>query len=241
MANVKFEIDHRSLIPRYHQIKENISQLLEDGQLQPGDPLPGENELSERYGVSRLTVRQALGDLVKEGLLVRRQGVGTFVAPRKSVEIRPTPLSFSALMVKAGLVPSSQVKSLREVPASHGVALRLRLSEGDPLFEVVRVRLINGEPVMKETTHLPALESEPLHQSLYAILAEKYDVVVTRVEQMIEPILMTDYDAQLLNSEQGNPALMMATLAWDQHERAVQTSKSVLRGDVAHYYTFYSA
>ena len=93
-----YHIDPQSDVPLYHQVKENLRELIEDRRLEPEDMLPSERELGKLYGVSRPTVRQAVHELVQEGLLRRVPGIGTFVAKPKVVQVFPTVLGFSARM-----------------------------------------------------------------------------------------------------------------------------------------------
>src|SRR5258708_31666259 len=102
-----FQIDRQEKVPLYHQIDQNIRALIGDRILQAGAAIPSEWDLSELYGVSRLTVRRALGDLVREGLLTRRHGVGTFVSDPGITRITPSKLSFTHKMRPMGLMPGS--------------------------------------------------------------------------------------------------------------------------------------
>ncbi len=236
-----YSINPNSPIPRYHQIKTNLRRLWEDGVLKPGELLPSEKELAELYGVSRLTVRQAIGDLAAEGLLEPKQGVGTFVAQPKPFQVQLSRIGYTARMKLAGFEPKSQVVSASEITASKGVAQRLLLNEGDAISEIVRVRFLGDAPVMVETslvpTHVaPGLIKRDLTQSLYEILQAHYGVRVAQGEQFVEPILLTDYDAALLKMQQGSLGLMVDSLAWDKQGKPVEKSMGILRGDKTRYY-----
>ena len=152
-----FQIDRQEKVPLYHQISQNIRALIADRKLQSGDAMPSEWNLSELYGVSRLTVRHALDELVREGLLTRRHGVGTFVADPGITRITPSKLSFTHKMRQMGLTPGSQLVSLKVIPAPPNIAAYLSIEEDDPVVELVRIRLADGEPIMLETAYLPQM------------------------------------------------------------------------------------
>lgn len=236
-----YSINLNSPIPRYHQIKTNLRRLWEDGVLKSGELLPSEKELAEHYGVSRLTVRQAVGDLAAEGLLEPKQGVGTFVAQPKPFQVKLSRIGYTARMKLAGYEPKSRVVSVMETNASKGVAQRLLLDEGDSIYEIIRIRFLDDIPVMVETARVPArlapgLLKHDLTQSLYDILQTHYGVHVTQGEQFIEPILLTDYDADLLNVKQGSLGLLVDSLAWDKQGKPMEKSTGIMRGDKTRYY-----
>src|SRR5258707_9499336 len=124
-----FQIDRQEKVPLYHQIGENIRALIGDQTLQAGDTVPSEWDLSELYGVSRLTVRRALDELVHEGLLRRRHGVGTFVADLNVTRITPSKLGFTHKMRQMGLTPGSYIVSVSVIPALPNVAAHLGIAE----------------------------------------------------------------------------------------------------------------
>src|SRR5512136_142393 len=127
----KFKIDRLEKLPLYELIERNLRDLILSNQLQPGDTVPPEWELAELYGVSRLTVRRALDDLVRQDWLNRRQGVGTFVSRPLVTAITPSQLSFTQEMLAIGRRPTSRLVERRLVPASASVAQKLSLTEGD--------------------------------------------------------------------------------------------------------------
>ncbi len=209
-----FHIDRQSKTPLYHQIVENLRHLIQTKKLKPGEMIPSEWELSEIYGVSRLTVRRALDDLVRDGLLVRRHGVGTFVAQTSVAQIYPSELSFSRNMAQIGLKPSSRVIRLRTMPAPSEIARKLGLEEGDEVFELVRLRLADEQPLMLETTYLSARrfpdlpEADLVTGSLYRFLSDRYKVDIAALDHVLEPTLLTEREARLLEVEPGAPAIL---------------------------------
>jgi GntR family transcriptional regulator len=194
------------------------------------------------YGVSRLTVRRAIGDLEREGLLVRRHGVGTFVANLSEAQIFPSELSFSKNMEQIGRSPCSRIVILQIMPASERVAEQLRIKEGDPVFELVRIRLVDGEPLMLETSYLSQTRFPELDQadlttgSLYTFLETRYQTTITALDQAMEPVLLTDREATLLEVEPGSPAILSEMVGFTGRSEPVEYTWSVTCGGRARFY-----
>lgn len=238
-----FQIDRQEKVPLYHQIDQNIRTLLKDRKLQAGDTVPSEWDLSELYGVSRLTVRRALDGLVREGLLTRRHGVGTFVADPGITRITPSKLSFTHKMREMGLMPGSIMVSLKSIPAPPKVATYLRIEIGAPVTELVRLRLADGEPIMLETAYLsqvrfPDLTAETLTNgdSLYEFLFSHYQLTVAAVEQTLEPTRLRPAEATLLKSEPESPAILNELVAFAADGSAIEYSRSVTHSNKCKFY-----
>jgi GntR family transcriptional regulator len=145
----------RSSVLKYVRVRDYLRSLVTH-ELAVGDAIPSERLLCERFGVSRMTVRQAVDALVVEGLLEREQGRGTFVAPAKlDLEVRLA--SFGEEMTRRGMVPSSQVLAAEEVAATPDVADALDLVTGDPVHHLHRIRYADGEPMAIEQSWVPRL------------------------------------------------------------------------------------
>src|SRR6266508_1984332 len=234
-----FKINPQSALPLYYQIKQNLLEIVESGKITAGELLPAEGEMGEYYGVSRLTVRQAVGELVREGVLVRERGRGTFVARPKTTHSMVRTSGFSERIREAGQIPSSQVLSYEIIPAPANVAKNLQMAEGSPVYKLVRLRSVDGEPQMIETTHLPqarfpGMENIDFSQdSLYSTLADRFDCLVTAADEVFEPILLTSYEAGLLGTKTKAAALLLEIVAYDQYGDRVEYNKSIVRGDKA--------
>src|SRR5512146_1766665 len=148
-------LDREAALPLYAQLRDALLREVKDGGLQPGDRLPTEAAIRERYRVSRATIRQALADLEAGGVIRKVQGLGTFVAVPK---IRHVPLltSFAELASSQGFAPSHRVlaSAVREAPGD--VTLELGLSEGAPCRYLRRLLVADGDPVGLAETWLPA-------------------------------------------------------------------------------------
>src|SRR5512138_870320 len=136
-----FRIDAQSKLSLYDQIERNLRDLIINGQLQPGQMMPSEWDLSTLYGVSRLTVRRALEELVRQNWLERKHGVGTFVRQPTIASIADSKLSFTEQMRAIGRRPSSRLIGQSVVPATAKIARALHLHEGESILEVTRIRL----------------------------------------------------------------------------------------------------
>lgn len=234
-------IDPDSVVPLYHQIKQNIRDLIENEVWNDGDLLPSERELGEIYGVNRLTVRQAVNDLVNEGMLQRQRGIGTFVAVPKVTQVIDRVLGFSDRIQEAGHLPSSRMISIDIVPVALSVARRLEIQPKLPIYKLVRLRCVDGAPVMLETAYLstvlfPGLEAVDLtNQSLYNVLSEKYGCSILGAEEQLEPVLLTDYEARMLEVEPGTPGMLVESTSYNQQGKPVEFGKAVVRGDRARF------
>ncbi|GAB4439881.1 MAG: phosphonate metabolism transcriptional regulator PhnF [Anaerolineae bacterium] len=242
VLNADFRIDPHSPIPLYYQIRENLRDLIVSGRYAPGDAIPAERELSDVYNVNRLTVRRAVNELVSEGLLWRQQGVGTFVAAPKIVQTQPVLLGFTDRMLQSGHRPTSRVILQEEAPATGAVAKALHLTPNAPVVKLVRLRLADDEPIMLETSFMPQAvcpdlaAQDMVNQSLYRVLAERYGVQIVEAEEVVEPVALTDYEAELLGAQKGQPALLIEVTAFTYNGRPVEFGKSLVRGDKSRYH-----
>jgi GntR family transcriptional regulator len=238
-----FKINRQDKAPLYDLIEQNLRELILRGQLEMGETMPSEWELADLYGVSRLTVRNALDNLTRQGWLIRRHGVGTFVAHPNVTEITPSKLSFTEQMRAIGRKPSSRLISLRVVAADVEVANMLKLEQGEAVVEIVRVRLADGEPILLETSCLsqkrfPGLENatELEVNSLYDWLATHYQTNVVVMDQTLEPVLLNENQAHLLETQPGTPAMLSKVVAYGNDNEPIEYSWSVTRGDQCRFY-----
>jgi GntR family transcriptional regulator len=238
-----FKINRQDKTPLYDLIEQNLRELILRGQLEMGETVPSEWELADLYGVSRLTVRNALDNLTRQGWLIRRHGVGTFVAHPNVTEITPSKLSFTEQMRAIGRKPSSRLISLNVVAADAEVANLLKLEQGEDVVEIVRVRLADGEPILLETSCLsqkrfPGLEdtNELTSSSLYDWLATHYQTNVVVMDQTLEPVLLSEKQAHHLQTQTGTPAMLSKVVAYTNDSEPIEYSWSVTRGDQCRFY-----
>jgi GntR family transcriptional regulator len=204
---------HDSPLPLYYRVRQAVRQQIDEGAWKPGDLIPPESRLLENFGVSRATIRQALLDLVREGLLVRKQGRGTFVATRKIAEPLPRLVSFSEEMRREGLMPSTRSAKVEVVVAPRRVADALRASPADMFLRVERVRCADGQPIVLLVSYLPQAlgidPSEDFSGSLYALLEGKYGLELGEALQIIEAGAADQYVAGQLDLGEGDPILII--------------------------------
>lgn len=231
-------IDKASMLPLYYQLKEIIRQEIEGGILRPGNFLLPERELCEKYGVSRATVRQAVLDLVREGLLERRQGKGTIIAPSKVEEDLLGFFNFSEQMKLKGKVPSAKMINIESLEPSQRFCNLFSLNEGEKIARIIRLRLINNEPLFVEKTFLPGalylnLNEEQFAQApaLYNLITQSGKLTITRVKKFIEPTLIDDFESSLLEVKKGTPALLLERIIYTEEECAIAVSNWIVRGD----------
>ena len=228
-------------MPLYRRIELDLRDRIREGVLPPGAQVSPEPELMAEYGVSRATVRQALAGLVAEGLLEIRRGLGTYVtAPRFEHTIGGF-YSFSREIERHGLVPGTKVLDLRTQPAGDDVAEPLGIEPGTPVVALRRLRLAGPDPLVVETSHLPAVRFPGLETvdfstvRLYDTLMNAYGCRPTRAKETFEPILLTADEAALLDQRRGEPALRVERVAFDQDDAPIEFCRSTVRGDRYRY------
>lgn len=225
-------------IPLYYQLMQLFRQQIEEGRFQPGDAFPSENDICLEYGISRPTVRQALNELAKEGLLHRIKGKGTFVsAPKIEQDFMQKLMSFTEEMRQKGFKNTTKVLSLNVMPATKTVAAHLGLTVDEPVFCLERLRFINDEPIVVVTTYLPQKNCPTLDKrdltdaSLYETLDKQFGINVSRAKRILEVDAATEEDADLLQVEEGAPLQLSRTVAWNQYEKPIEFSIARYRGD----------
>ena len=230
-------IDKQSPIPLYYQIMHQLREKIAAGEYAVNDALPPERELVETYQVSRMTIRQALSELVNEGILVRRKGIGTFIAPPKLEQPLNSLTSFTEDMAQRGMKADSRIISFKQMVPDPTTRKTLGLGAEETVFECVRLRLADEESMALETTALvaslcPGLQRETLeNQSLYRLLTERWGIQLDYATKSLEPILAPPYEATLLHVAPGVPLLLIHRVTYDQNGRAFEHVKSLYRGD----------
>ena len=227
-----------SPIPYYFQLEEILRGEIESGKWAPGQQIPSESELCEILDVSRTVVRQALNELVNEGLLYRRKGKGTFVSGPKITESLVQSLTgFYEDMIARGLTPVTQVLEQKLVPASKKVAGMLNLKEGDQVIKIDRLRSVGNEPILIVTTFIPyqscpaLLEEDLTNQSLYAVLEDRYKLEIARGRRTLEAISASEEDAKLLGIEEGDPVVLLKSVSYLKDSWPIEYFEAKHRGD----------
>lgn len=221
--------------PLYWQVEHDLRERITSGIWSPGDRIPSEHELGELYGASRITIRQALGNLASEGLLSREPGRGTFVRDWPSARSRVA--SFTEEMMRLGVEIATRMLIQRIEPADDTVASRFECKPGEPVCRVDRLRLSDGEPLAVQRSRLPAarfpgLESADLTGSLYRYLRETYGVGPAESDEVIfVRSIREDPDAgEALNIPPDACVFLIERLTFDD-DGPVDFSRSLVRGD----------
>jgi GntR family transcriptional regulator len=214
--------------------RQRVLELID--QLQVGQAIPSERRLSSELGISRLTVRAALDDLVRDGYLERRQGSGTFVSEPKIAQ-QLTLTSFSEDMRRRGMVPGSRTLELRETHAGAAVGRALNVSPDARVMLIRRLRLADGEPMALETLYVPAelvpgLMREQLEDSsFYELMERDYGVVIASGMQSIEPTVTNEEESELLGVPLHSPAFLFERTSRTSGGEIVEFVRSLYRGD----------
>jgi DNA-binding GntR family transcriptional regulator len=225
-------LDRTSPVPLYYQVATRLQQLIEDGELSVGSKLPNEVDLAERLGVSRPTMRRAIGYLVERGMLIRKRGVGTQIVHPK---VR-RPVELSSLyddLAGSGQRPGTEVRSLEVRVAPDHVAEALGVPEGTEVTWFERLRHAGGEPlaIMQNAVPVDVLtltETDLERHGLYELLRAAGHIP-RMANQVVGARAATAAEARLLGDARGAPLLTMTRTAWDASGRAVEYGSHIYR------------
>lgn len=237
MGISSIQLEKSSPIPLYYQLAESIKEQIRLGELRPADQLPAERDLAEQVGISRMTARQAIAYLVRNGAVVVRHGAGTFVADPKLTYDALHLLGFTAEMIRQGGVVGSRVLEQTVLTASPRVAAELNLAPGEPATKIVRLRLSHETPLLIETSFIPValypgLAHEDLAaQSLYALLEQRSGLRLERARQTLEATIANDYESSLFGIQPGTPMILLEGVTYLDRGSPVEYFKAIYRGD----------
>jgi GntR family transcriptional regulator len=233
-------VQAREGMPLHSQLETTLRRLIESGQVAAGAVLPGELELAAQLGVSRHTVRHALGVLTNEGLLRRERGRGTTVVSSSPTRMFERSLStfyaFAWELRARGAKQRSYVLERKVLPADALVAQRLAMPIGGEIERIVRLRTADEDPLVFETAHLPReltadLDITVLEQeSIYDELERTQGLRITRARESIRPVILSRAVARLLRSSPGAPAFSVERTTWTD-SGPIEWQESIVRGD----------
>jgi len=230
--------------PLYSQIQEHIAELILSGKLAPDSKIQSERDFSEDLGVSRMTVRRAITELVNEGLLERRHGSGTYVAKPKVTYESSEMVNYIQAMHQRNIATASQLLEFGEIAASRRLAESLAIEIGSPLYRVSVLRLANRVPVILEHDFFPCslwpkLEEWDLEKtSTYDLLVNLYQIKPHQISQSVEAVVAVDLVAQWLRVEEGFPLLMISRVIYGgDSSQPIVFSQDFLRSDYARIHT----
>lgn len=231
--------------PLYDQLVDILTEKI-DHEYRPGDLMPSERELSERYGLSRTTVRLALQELERLGLVVRQHGRGTFVADRSA---QTTNLmhsySFTDQMREMGRSPETTILEFCEFETDKNLAEHMGTRIGDRLFKLKRLRSADGMPMMVERTYLPVRKflslKRPMleHKALYELIEQDFRQKIRVAEEEFFASIARPADARLLEISEGAPVLDLVRTTYNASNEIVEYTLSVARADQFKYKVFH--
>jgi DNA-binding GntR family transcriptional regulator len=222
---------------RYQRVQESLAaELRRDGR-PPGSPLPPERALAEHFGVSRVTLRRALAELERQGVVSRAATRGWAVAGSPIGEPPNALMSFSEMAATRGLTPASRVIERQVRAATIDEAETLGLAPGAPLFELERLRLMDDMPILIDRSRLPLAFASGLQEidfeanSLYTVLEERYGLRPSRAHFTVEAVSAGKRESSLLSLEPGQPLLRCHQLTEDESGRLIELCEMLYRGD----------
>lgn len=233
-------LDEKSPLSLYYQIKNIILDNIKNKVWETNSRIPTERELCNIYKVSRITVRQALKELENEGYLYRKQGKGTFVTGQHFVQRLTQFYSFSEEIKKMGSVPSTRILSYQVLPAGPGIAEKLQIAEGDPVYEIRRLRLADEEPFALELSYVVQKHNRNLTQEavrangLYNALRETKGLVPNEAVETFEAVNTNADEAEALQVNKRTAALHLERVA-SADGMPVEYCISVIRSDKYKY------
>ena len=231
-------LEKSGFVPLYFQIQSQLARKIRDGALSPGETLPGEEELSRLFGVSRMTSRQALQGLKTAGLAVRERGRGTFVAePKVEKDIR-NQLGFTAEMKALGKKATAEELIRKTIPANPQMAEKLAVTPGTGVFMLRRLRFADGKPLALEEAFLPLGRLPGIEEvdfrvdSLYETLRGRYGIRFGSIDEVIEARAATKEEASVLKVPMRSSLLAISRILLDDAGSPIEAGVSLYRGDL---------
>ena len=237
------KVDPDSALPLYAQVESILAGEMTNGTFPPGSQLPNEDELIERYAVSRTTIRQTIQNLMRRGLVEIRRGKGTFVLQPKITQELTELSGFVEDMQSLGRQASARLLDKQIVPASESVARQLAITTGTPVVRIQRVRLADNAPVSLDETWMPRdigerilennLETEPI----FSLLEQKYDTPLVEAEYRLEAISADPTVAEALGVGEGSPIFLIERTSYTTDHTPIDYEKLYYRGDQIRFVT----
>ena len=237
------KVDPHHALPLYAQVEAILTAAIADGTFPSGSRLPNEDELVERYAVSRTTIRQTIQNLVRRGLVEIRRGKGTFVLQPKITQELTELTGFVEDMQVLGRQASARLLDKQIVPASESVARQLAITAGTPVVRIQRVRLADNIPLSFDETFLPReigdkvmgdnLETEPI----FSLLEEKYNTALVEAEYRLEAVSADPIVARALGIAAGSPIFLIERTSYTAEHQPVDYEKLYYRGDQIRFVT----
>lgn len=230
-------LDAEAQVPLYKQLEEIIKNKISSGEYKENEKIPPEPELTEVYSVSRITVRKAIQELVKEGYLIKKQGKGTFVNQHKVFRKIEYVIGFSESCRANGFTPSNQLLERKIIPATAELAKKLQINVGDDVIYTKRKRMADGTPILLENNYFDkqrfeSLLTADLTGSLYQLLAEEDILAINPGETILELAIADDQLAKVMEVGIGTPFFYVNTLINEQNHQPIHVGHQYYLGEV---------
>lgn len=235
----KDKLNEESVVPYYYQIKTFIRNRIMDDEFKGKNLLPSENELSKEYTVSRNTIRRALRELVYEGFLISKKGKGYFIAEPKFEQNLFRFYDLAKDFSKDENCVSSNVIKKEVISASKYIAKKFDIPINNKIHKIVRVRFFNKEPMIYETSYISLKEFDfndfknidLTHGCIYDILSNVYNIEIVNGKEFLEPIILNEHEAKILNVRKNSPALLIESIIYTITHKPIELRRSIIRGD----------
>lgn len=233
-------MNKKSRVPLYLQLMDDLIEKIKTQQYRENEKLPSERGLCEVYDLSRITVRQALQELEREGFIYKLHGKGTFVAPKSYNQNLVKLYSFTEEMKAIGKYPTTKVLSFQEIAVEERLANKMGIQPYDEVFQFVRLRLADGEPLMYETSYVPKkvfsdlTKADLMERPMYDIFYDDYAIGVTKAVERFSATMTREEEAVHLQMYPEQPAMLIKRYAYHK-EQLIEYTLSVARGDKFDY------
>lgn len=234
----RYALDKSAIIPLYFQVKNLLVDMISKGHLSPGDMIPTEYELCSTYNISRTTIRQALTELVEEGIFYRIKGCGTFVSQKKiHHNLCQEKFLFASELIGKGITPSTTVLEIKTIPAPIEVATCLKLPLSTDVISIKRLRYADNKPILLSLTYLPYALCKHIYQhnlnndSLTDVLSKTIHSELASTHFSLEAVTATKEDCELLMISKTTAILLVHSFGYNKFSTPVNYTLSRYRGD----------
>lgn len=229
-------LDEQNVVPLYKQLMNQLEEKIVQGVYQPGEQLMTEVEMAKCFGVSTITVKKALKELVAKGLVERHQGKGTFVARKKYQKNLSQSLNFTQMCKLAGAKPGGKMLENTLCYPDEKLASRMGMNDQERVIYIKRIRFANEEAVAIEENYFPLEYAKLLEQrfdnnSLYEYLEKEYQVKIAYTKKKIEICRANKTEAELLKVAKNEPLLLIISIAYTEDDRLCYCGKQLMNGE----------
>lgn len=223
--------------PLYAQARDILLERIESEEYLPNTKIPSESELCAEFGISRMTVRSVITELVRDGRLYRIQGKGTFVAEPKITASGTGYVGMREQLEEMGYEVNTEIVELVSMSCPPSIAKKMNLPAGEMVYKLTRLRRVKNVPFSIHTSYIPMRRCEDLDkkdlcsEQLCAILSSEYGLKRASVSETLESVLATDLEAELLGIKRGYPLLLLRDKIYNSRGELFEYSSVVFRGD----------